>query len=119
MSNAYATAEPRARMTGAGSLVVFLLHVAVMLVPAAAKAQQDSSSAASSSGTQRAATIGLFVAGGALALAAHEGGHLMFDVLFDADPGLERVDFHGIPFFAITHRNDLSPEKEFAISSAG
>jgi hypothetical protein len=29
------------------------------------------------------------------------------------------VDFHGIPFFAITHRAGLSPRREFTISSAG
>jgi hypothetical protein len=54
-----------------------------------------------------------------LGLAAHEGGHLVFDVAFDARPRLARVEFGGIPFFAITHRADLSPRREFAISSAG
>jgi hypothetical protein len=67
----------------------------------------------------RATTAGLFVAGGAAAFAAHEAGHLVFDFLFDADPGLGKVDFHGIPFFAITHRSGLSPTREFTISSAG
>ena len=60
-----------------------------------------------------------FLGGAALALAAHEGGHLLFDVLFDADPGLRKVDFHGIPFFALTHRSGLSARREFTISSAG
>jgi hypothetical protein len=60
-----------------------------------------------------------FLAGGATGLATHEAGHLLFDVLFDAKPGLAKVNFHGIPFFAITHRNDLSPRQEFVISSAG
>lgn len=46
-------------------------------------------------------------------------GHLAFDLLFDADPGVKRVDFHGIPFFAITHRQDLPPKQELAIASAG
>ena len=41
------------------------------------------------------------------------------DFLFDADPGIGKVDFHGIPFFAITHRSGLSPTREFTISSAG
>jgi hypothetical protein len=50
---------------------------------------------------------------------AHEGGHLMLDVLFDADPGVRRVEFHGIPFFAITHRSDLSRREEFAVASVG
>ena len=51
--------------------------------------------------------------------AAHESGHLFFDVIFDADPGVKRVEYHGIPFFAITHRSGLSPKREFTISSAG
>ena len=33
-------------------------------------------------------------------------------------PVLRKVDFHGIPFFAITHRS-VSPRREFLISSAG
>ena len=57
---------------------------------------------------------------GALAgLAAHEGGHLLLDFAFDADPSLARVDFHGIPFFAITHRAGLPRRQELAIASAG
>ena len=60
-----------------------------------------------------------FLGGAAIALAAHEAGHLLFAVLFDAAPGLGKVDFHGIPFFALTHRSGLSPAREFTISSAG
>jgi len=60
-----------------------------------------------------------FVAGAAVALGTHEAGHLVFDFIFDADPGLTAVDFHGIPFFAITHRPNLSPRREYLVSSAG
>jgi hypothetical protein len=60
-----------------------------------------------------------FLAGAFTGLVAHEGGHLLFDVVFGADPTLKRVEFHGIPFFALTHRNELSPRREFAVSSAG
>ena len=60
-----------------------------------------------------------FAGGAAVALAAHEGGHLLFDFVFDAEPDLRRVDFHGIPFFALTHRAQLPPRREFAVSSAG
>jgi hypothetical protein len=67
----------------------------------------------------RVAAVATFLAGGALGLAAHEGGHLLFNVAFDADPSLTRVDFHGIPFFAISHRADLPRRQEFVISSAG
>jgi len=51
-------------------------------------------------------------------LAAHEGGHLLFDVIFDASPGLKRVKFGAFPFFAITHR-PVDPRQEFTIASAG
>src|SRR5207244_4649494 len=58
-------------------------------------------------------------AGGALAFVMHETGHLIFDVAFDAHPTVKRVDFGPVPFFAIAHRADLSPRREFTISSAG
>ena len=60
-----------------------------------------------------------FLGGGALALGAHESGHLLFDAIFDANAGLKKVSFHGIPFFAITHDTGLPPTKEFVIDSAG
>ena len=59
-----------------------------------------------------------FLGGGALALAAHESGHLLFDGVFRANPALKKVSFHGIPFFAITH-DPVSPRREFIIDSAG
>jgi hypothetical protein len=67
----------------------------------------------------RTAALGGFLGGIAVGLGAHESGHVLFDVIFDADPGLKRVDFHGIPFFAITHKSGLPPRQEFTISSAG
>ena len=54
-----------------------------------------------------------------MTFAAHESGHLVLDFAFDAKPRVTRVQFAGIPFFAISHRSDLSPRREFAISSAG
>lgn len=58
------------------------------------------------------------LAGVLLGLGVHEGGHLTVNLLLDADPGIKRVSYGGIPFFAITHE-PVSPRKEFAISSAG
>jgi hypothetical protein len=60
-----------------------------------------------------------FLTGAALGLAMHEGGHLVLDVAFDASPTIKGVRFGPFPFFAITHRGDISPRREFAISSAG
>jgi hypothetical protein len=59
-----------------------------------------------------------FIAGGAAGLAAHESGHVIFDVLFGAKPGVKKVSFGPIPFFAITH-DAVSRRREFVISSAG
>lgn len=67
----------------------------------------------------RARTVVKVVSGAAVALWIHEGAHLLLDVLFDADPRLKKVSFAGVPFFAIAHRSDLSPRREFTISSAG
>lgn len=58
-------------------------------------------------------------AGGAIAgLGIHESGHLFVDVLFDADPQFKRIEFGGIPFFAIEH-TALSSRREYIVSSAG
>lgn len=43
----------------------------------------------------------------------------MFDALFGANPGVKKVSFHGLPFFAITHDTGLPPRQEFVIDSAG
>jgi hypothetical protein len=44
---------------------------------------------------------------------------MLFNVVFDADPGIKRIEYHGIPFFAITHKPGLPHRQEFTISSAG
>jgi len=64
-------------------------------------------------------SLGRFLGGALAGLGAHEMGHLLFDVVFDAEPGIEKVTFKGLPFFAITHRADMSPRREYVISSAG
>lgn len=68
--------------------------------------------------TSRAATTLAFLGGAATAFGAHEAAHLLFDTLFGAQPGVKRVDYGGIPFFAITH-HPVSRREEFVISSAG
>ena len=60
-----------------------------------------------------------FVAGSAVALAAHESGHLIFDLAFNARAHVKRVNFGAVPFFAIEHRDDLPDREEFIVSSAG
>ena len=67
----------------------------------------------------RGKRIASFLAGGALGLGTHEAGHVVADLAFGEKPGLRKVDFHGIPFFAITHSSGLPRHQEFTISSAG
>ena len=59
-----------------------------------------------------------FLAGAATALGMHEGGHLLLDAVFGAEPEFKRVTFGPFPFFAIIHA-ELSPKREFAVSSVG
>jgi len=63
--------------------------------------------------------IVLFLTGAATGLGAHEAGHVIADLAYGEKPGLKKVDFHGIPFFAITHRSGRAANEEFVISSAG
>ncbi len=99
-------------------LSVVLVLLAVISF-GASPADAQSGAQAGSSGEHRASTLGRFLLGGAAALGAHESGHLLFDGLFDADPGISRVSFHGVPFFAITHKSGLPHRQEFVIDSAG
>ena len=94
-------------MAGLGALLAITAEI-----PAQAQTQP------SHSDTQGEVIV-KFVGGALFGLATHEAGHLLFDVVFDADPGIGRVDFHGIPFFAVTHRSGLPRHQEFVISSAG
>ncbi len=75
--------------------------------------------ASSQADNGRGGDVATFLAGAAVGLAAHESAHLFFDALFEARPRLKKVSFAGLPFFAIAHRSDLSPRREFTISSAG
>jgi hypothetical protein len=64
------------------------------------------------------ASLAKFVAGGAIGLGLHEGGHVVVDLGLGSGPGLRQVNLGWVPFFAITH-DHLSPAGEFATSSAG
>jgi hypothetical protein len=98
-------------------LLTVILATAEMVLAQEPERQPDAGSPTSEHRTTSA--LGRFLAGAAVGLAAHEGGHLLFDGLFRADPGIKRVSFHGLPFFAITHKSGLSPRREFVIDSAG
>jgi hypothetical protein len=87
----------------------------MFLFSSSAHAQSPAAPVMQSSAVSNVAT---FLAGGAVALVAHEAGHVIADAAFGAKIGAKKVSFAGIPFFAITHTG-LSPAREFAVSSAG
>jgi hypothetical protein len=97
--------------------VVVLVTISVLAGARPARAQEGAPQAAAP--PSRAEQVGRFFGGAAVAFGAHELGHLVFDVVFDAKPGIKKVTFAGVPFFAITHEAGLSPRREFTISSAG
>jgi hypothetical protein len=105
------------RRTRFGAIVLFAVFLPVSL------AAQASSGGAPATPVQadehRVLDTVEFLAGAALGLGMHEGGHLFFDAVFDARPRIEGVHFGPVPFFAIAHRSGLSPRREFTISSAG
>ena len=100
------------RVPGAG------LALLAVLLPASARADQDPSPAPPPA-ESKGKTITKFIAGGVFGLAVHESGHVLFDLAFDAHPGVKGIRYAGIPFFAITHRPGLSRRQEFVIDSAG
>jgi hypothetical protein len=87
-------------------------------VPPDVQAPPQVSAPAPAAAGNLAADIAKFLAGGAIGLVAHEAGHLAFDYTFDASPGVKKVSFGPLPFFAITHE-PLSPRREFTVASAG
>ena len=91
--------------------------VLMVLLPIVAAAQEPN--APETGERSRPSSTIRFLAGVAGAFAAHESAHLTSDLLFDAKPRVKRVDFHGIPFFAITHRADVTPRQRFVIASSG
>lgn len=98
------------------------VFTAILAIPGQASGQEaERQSDPSSTSSEHRTTSALlpFLAGAAAGLGAHESGHLLFDGIFRADPGIRKVSFHGLPFFAITHKSGLPPRREFVIDSAG
>jgi hypothetical protein len=120
MSNWCATSPsvwPRLRIAVIAQVFAAIIATAGLASAQEPARQADVSSTTSEHGT--ASAFGKFLVGAAAGLGAHESGHLLFDGIFDAHPGVKKVSFHGLPFFAITHDQGLSPRREFVIDSAG
>jgi hypothetical protein len=95
-----------------------LLAVAFVVSAASTAAGQNEATREAAAEPSKSAQWLQFVGGAAVGFGAHESGHVLFDVMFDASPGVKRIDYGGIPFFAITH-DPVSNREEFTISSAG
>ena len=91
----------------------------LLLLPLTAAAQPAELQPATQLSEHRAADVVEFLTGSAIGLGMHESGHLLFDGIFAAQPDLHAVHLGPFPFFAIGHRSDLSPRREFTVSSAG
>ena len=89
----------------AGSFAILLL----VLSASPAFAQESST----------ASKFGKVLLGGAAGLASHEAGHLIANWAFDGKVVVKKVEFSGIPFFALSHSPDLSPRREYVVSAAG
>src|SRR5687767_11745228 len=88
---------------------VSLLAALLLVVASNGFAQQRSA----------ASKFGRVLLGGAAGLGIHESGHLVADWAFDEKVVVKKVDYKGIPFFALSHAPDLSPRREYVVSSAG
>ena len=66
-----------------------------------------------------ASKFGKVVLGGLAGLGLHETGHLVANWAFEEKVNVRKVDYKGIPFFAFSHAPDLSPRREYVVSSAG
>jgi hypothetical protein len=86
-------------------------------MPAAAQPLGDEPPAASTANGPR--DVFTFLAGAAFGLVVHEGGHFVFDEIFDAHPDVVSVHFGPVPFFAISPQRPLSPKQLFTVTSAG
>jgi hypothetical protein len=67
---------------------------------------------------QDAGSVLRFLAGGAAGLVVHEAGHVAAGLAAGAHPGVKRIDYGIIPFFAISH-DSVSRRREYLISSSG
>ena len=100
-------------------ITAFRAVIVILLCPGILAAQDAQPSSPTVSNGTRAGDILRFLGGAGLGLAGHEAGHLLFDFALNADPSLTKVKLGGLPFFAITYRNDLSQRWEYAAWSAG
>ena len=90
----------------------------VQLLRLAAVALTCSGAVPATAAAQSLMDTAKLIGGAAAGLAIHESAHVAADFANGVAPGVKKVSFGPIPFFAITH-DPVSPGREFVISSAG
>jgi len=94
-------------------------HVASTGPPAPpARGAPEDSAAPAAPRRAPAADLARFLAGGALGLGMHEAGHIGTAAIVGASPGVKKVTFGAVRFFAITHR-EVPHGREYAIAASG
>ena len=91
-------------------VLVLVLLLCIIGSPVFAQEQEESSGAS---------RFGKLLLGGGAGFVLHETGHLIANWAFEQKVVVRRIESQGIPFFAITHTKQLSPRREYIISSAG
>lgn len=94
-------------------------HAAPVITVLALFAGSAASASAQQPDKSPASRFGKVLLGGAAGLVLHESGHLVADWAFEEKVVVKKIDYKGIPFFALSHAHDLSPRREFVVSSAG
>jgi hypothetical protein len=101
--------DSRPRQVRSRKSAAALLTLALVFFAGPASAQEESG----------ASKFGKVLLGGAAGLGLHETGHLIANWAFEEKVVVKKVDYKGIPFFALSHAPDLSPRREYVVSSAG
>jgi hypothetical protein len=105
---------------GQGPFLGVLIVVLTVIAPATPTAQGGDPASDSSQASRESAGDAIkFLGGAALAFTIHEGGHLLFDTIFDAHPEVQSVHFGPLPFFAISPTGALESRQLYAVSAAG
>jgi hypothetical protein len=103
----------------AGATLICVLLPAAVLAQAIPPPDAGGAAAQPPAEHRLAVDAAVFLLGAGAALGVHEGGHVLFDAIFDAGVDVKSIHFGPVPFFAVSHRAGLPPREEVVISSAG
>jgi hypothetical protein len=107
-------------VAGRRPFVAILIVVLTVIASATCTAQGGNPESDPRQSTRESASDAVkFLGGAALGFTIHEGGHLLFDTIFDAHPEVQPVHFGPVPFFAVAPTGSLDSRQLYAVSAAG